>query len=506
MAGRLTEVAARRMDPRYWHSRPEGHDRLRSHLPGFRFVDLWLAGDRQHDPCAAGNAEEWGNADLPATDREGRARGQLRMPLIQCEFAEVDLSARSAEPQSRSWSSAPVRRLLARHSRYLGLSGLDRPRVALGTRLSFAAVAVEIADLSTRSGVPIRLAVQAVDSGAQAFRCQLRSGRRSACRWRPKHPGSYQIMLRAEGYPPARFSVRVGPGAEDPPGREPARLWVADDDPLRPSELVLKQPYETGRVLLVLNDQRLRGAQWFDLQGGVQRLPVDLPKGFSGCLHALALVIPASPPGTAVEAIDHARTQLCLDPPSAELVALQIQPIPGETRRIRLRVRSRQPAPVTVNLTVFEDLSATQGPTRLANGELTHCFHFPQLNNAPLPTLHTLQGAEVWRNRAGDAGRAEATPSVVVDTGASELCVLQPRRLIPPTHPLDLAIPTQQRNLLWQPDLLLAPGEVREFEVDLPVDHADWLVELLAVDESLRVQTESHQIPRSLARTQVDQP
>ena len=42
----------------------------------------------------------------------------------------------------------------------------------------------------------------------------------------------------------------------------------------------------------------------------------------------------------------------------------------------------------------------------------------------------------------------------------------------------------------------LAPREVREFEVAVPADGADWLVELLAVDEALQVQTESRQLPR----------
>ena len=250
-------------------------------------------------------------------------------------------------------------------------------------------------------------------------------------------------------------------------------------------------------MLLLINDQGWRAAQWFELTGGTQSLAPQLPEGFSGCTHALVLVIPASPLGTPIEPIDHARAEFCLPPAQAPLITISTRADPQMPGRRHLSLRSTHRAPVSVALSVFEDVSVILGPSRLSSGELTRCFFENQQGEAPEPELHTLQGAEVWRDQAENLGRGVPLQMMVSgDFYRRSGCWANraPARLQPnPTH-LEARPPGPLRNLLWQPEISLAPGEVREFAVDLPVDRADWLVELLAVDEAMQVQTQSQSI------------
>lgn len=467
---------------------PGNGDLLAEHYPGFRFLDPW---QRRPDERRCSPTAQWihATAKIPATNLAGEASSKVLLPTSRCEFVLLGFALRT-----NLLKGGATTRLLTRHERYLGLSGLDAASITLGAQLTLGAIAAEVETLKSVADVDVTVVITLPGSPQpdSGFQCRLRSGESGNCRWRPALAGNYRIKLTAPNFPDAQFSIRVGDQAAELSGRTEALLsrtkWMHDTD--EAARLVLRQPYALGRGLIVLSDDRLRSAHWFDLQPSAKTLKIPPPVASGGCMKAMALIFPSSPLGTVIEPIEHALSEVCWEPPTADLIELSLAKYAKPGSSIRIALRSKQDEPVSAVLSVFEDLSAAIGPSAMQSGDLTLCHQFSSPAQMPTPQLHSVQGAEVWRNEYRQTGRGKAAynPSRVMLGEGNIRCGKAFERsansaITDGTMPVPVP-----RSLLWKPEISLKAGQTEEFTLTLPDTGKHWRVELFAIGAGAEIQ------------------
>ncbi|RDZ26371.1 alpha-2-macroglobulin family protein [Lysobacter silvisoli] len=500
---------------------------------GYRFVDVHTdAADGGIGLVGQGDRPVHGR-----TDAQGRLRLRVpanfdlrdpetdRLPA----FGRFRLTAGVYPSEREGTASNAVEARYAHYARYVGLRTDSTWSLDPNTPVKLEGVVID-AEGRELADAPIEVEVrygEAADAPV-LHRCSLSVRRSAVCDFEHKRRGVYRLLARSGDAAPAELRRYVWSGAyadtESPPKAE-LRLAQPPDGSDANAQLQLSQPYRSAQVLLVVHDgDRILShrVQRMDEPEGVLSVAV----GDSGVanVQVTAHLLDATESAGRVEdgyrhpparTTAHAEVDLPVPPAPAPALSLHFErdaARPGQAVALMLRNDSAQARVAT--LTVLDDalralageewsgfdpqgkrwlggLDAVREGLSLASfmnwSAHAWSFHLPWPQESDAPGADEPKGRDFFEIAYSRNGEAEGTALDRIEVTGSRINLAdifssgQGRADVGARQAAQNLARTIARvrtrfadTVIWQPSLMLAPGESRRIELSLPDNLTRW--------------------------------